>query len=391
MSNAAGTIHVVFNGEIYNFPDVRRELEAKGYKFRSASDTEVIIHGYAEWGRDCVSRFNGMFAFALWDHRNQELLLARDRIGIKPIYYTIMDGPDRNLAFASELKALLECPNVDRTLNVQALYQFMGFEFVPSPRTIFENIYRLAPGCCLTWKRGLEPGVERYWRLRVRTVHRSREEHEQKLRELLRQSVQRQLIADVPLGVFLSGGLDSSAIVSMMSQLGVEPLDSFSLHYEDATYSELDYANYVARQFKTRHHVVKIDPVTPDLIDTCCWHMDEPMADLSAMPFYLLCKQVREHVTVCLSGEGGDELLCGYDRFKASKMHRRYAMIPSAIRKRLIGRFVMGLSDRPQKKGLSNVLKRRLDCSRTMPGQRSTSTRSLPYDNYWKGRIAKTR
>jgi asparagine synthase (glutamine-hydrolysing) len=178
------------------------------------------------------------------------------------------------------------------------------------------------------------------------------------MRELLQQSVQRQLIADVPLGVFLSGGLDSSAIVSMMSRLGVEPLDTFSLHYEDATFSELDYANYVAKQFKTRHHVIKIDPITPDLIDTCCWHLDEPMTDLSAMPFYLLCKKVREHVTVCLSGEGGDELLCGYDRFKASKMHRRYEVIPEAIRKHIIGRFAMNLEDRPQKKGFTNVLKR---------------------------------
>jgi asparagine synthase (glutamine-hydrolysing) len=358
MSNPENTIHVVYNGEIYNFAEVRRELERKGYRFRSNCDTEVIIHGYAEWGRACLERFNGMFAFAVWDARKKELFLARDRIGIKPLYYTLLDGAGGNLVFASEIKAILECPEVDRSLDVQALYQFMGFEFVPSPGTIFRKIYRLAPGFCLTWRRGAEPKVERYWRLRVRSVARTREEHEQMMRDLLRQSVQRQLISDVPLGVFLSGGLDSSAIVAMMSQLDVEPLDTFSLHYEDATFSELDYANYVAEQFKTRHHVIKIDPITPEMIDTCCWHLDEPMTDLSAMPFYLLCKKVREHVTVCLSGEGGDELLCGYDRFKASKMHRRYAMIPDVIRKQVIGRFAMGLADRPQKKGLVNVLKR---------------------------------
>ena len=358
MSHPSGMYHVVYNGEIYNFAEVRRELERKGHHFQSDTDTEIILHGYAEWGRNCVQRFNGMFAFVLWDQRRQELFAARDRIGIKPLYYSVLHGPERHMIFASEMKAILECTAVDRSIDPQALYQFMGFEFVPSPRTIFKHIHRLEPGCYLTWTRGAQPRIERYWQLQVRSVSRSRAEHEHLMRELLEKSVQRQLVSDVPLGVFLSGGLDSSAVVAMMSKLGVAPLDTFSLHYEDASFSELDYANYVAKQFNTRHHVIKIDPITPEMIDTCCWHLDEPMTDLSAMPFYLLCKKVREHVTVCLSGEGGDELLCGYDRFKASKMHSRYAMIPDIVRKQLIGRMAMKLTDRPQKKGLVNVIKR---------------------------------
>jgi asparagine synthase (glutamine-hydrolysing) len=361
MASADGSIVVVHNGEIYNFLEIRRELEAQGFHFRSNSDTEVIIHAYLRWGIESVKRFNGMFAFALWDARRQELFLVRDRIGIKPLYYSICPGDDRDLIFASELKALLECPRVSREIDPESIYRYIGFEFVPAPETIFAHVRKLPPAHFLHWKRGRPPRLERYWRLKVRSERHSRQEHEQIMRDLLERAVQRQLISDVPLGVFLSGGLDSSAIVSMMSKLGVEPLDTFSLHYEDATFSELDYARYVAEQFKCRHHVIKIDPVTPEMIATCCWHLDEPMTDLSAMPFYLLCQKVRQQVTVCLSGEGGDELLCGYDRFKASKLNRYYSIIPRALRRNVIDRFVDRLSDRPQKKGIVNMLKRFVD------------------------------
>jgi asparagine synthase (glutamine-hydrolysing) len=358
MRTPDGSVTVVFNGEIYNFQEIRRDLESQGYAFRSGSDTEVILYAYQRWGVDCVARFNGIFAFAIWDTPAQQLFLARDRLGVKPLYYSVLDGADHNLVFGSEIKALLECPLVDRSIDPQAIYQFIGFEFVPSPRTIFHHVQRLAPGHRLIWRRGRPPRVERYWRLQVRSVDRSPRDHARMLRDALQESVRRQLIADVPLGVFLSGGLDSSAIVAMMRRIGVEPLDTFSLHYEDASFSELDYANFVAKRFDTRHHVIKIDPITPDLIETCCWHLDEPMTDLSAMPFYLLCKKVREHVTVCLSGEGGDELLCGYDRFKASRIDRFYRLLPGGVRRGVFDRLVMKLADRPQKKGLVNSLKR---------------------------------
>jgi asparagine synthase (glutamine-hydrolysing) len=360
MANADGSIVVVYNGEIYNFLEVRREMEGLGYTFRSDCDTEVIVQAYAAWGSACVERFNGMFAFAVWDARNAELFLARDRIGIKPLYYSFFEESG-HLAFASEIKALIECPKLRRTISPESVYQYIGFEFVPAPNTIFKHVHKLPPAHCLRWKRGEKVRVERYWRLKVRAGRHTRQEYEQMMREFLERSVRRQLMADVPLGVFLSGGLDSSAIVSMMSKLGVDPLDTFSLHYEDASFSELEYAKYVAEQFNCRHHVIKIDPITPEMIATCCWHLDEPMTDLSAMPFYLLCKKVRQHVTVCLSGEGGDELLCGYDRFKASKLNRYYSIIPAPLRRNLIDRFVEGLADRPQKKGVVNMLKRFID------------------------------
>lgn len=353
-----GTFQVVFNGEIYNFRELRRELEVHGHTFRSRSDTEVILHAFEQWGPSCVERFNGMFAIALWDGREQELWLFRDRFGIKPLYYSVLPGGERNLIFASEIKAILECPAVDPSIDPEHLYQYIGFEFVPSSGTIFRSIHKLPPGHQLRWRRGSDPVVQRYWRLNVRAVERPAREHARQMRELLQKAVERQLVSDVPLGVFLSGGLDSSAIVAMMHRLGVEPLDTFTLHYEDASFSELDYARYVANEFGTRHHILKIDPITPEAITTCCWHLDEPMTDLSAMPFYLLCKEVRKHVTVCLSGEGGDELLCGYDRFKASQMHRWYRHIPGPVRERAINPLVLRLKDRDQKKGPVNLLKR---------------------------------
>jgi asparagine synthase (glutamine-hydrolysing) len=239
----------------------------------------------------------------------------------------------------------------------------MGYEFVPSPETIFGQVRRLAPGHSLTWAPGEEPRVERYWRLRVRAAPRDRGEHERLLREALQRAVERQLVSDVPLGVFLSGGLDSSAIVAMMSRLSDVPIDTFSLYYEDGSYSELEYADFVANQFGTRHHVIRIDPVTPETIEASCYHLDEPMTDLSAVPFYLLCKKVREYVTVCLSGEGGDELLCGYDRFRASKLNRIYERLPRVLREGAIAKAVDRLPDRPQKKGSINLLKRFIEGS----------------------------
>ena len=358
MAVADGAVQVVFNGEIYNFRALRWELEALGHAFRSATDTEVIGAAYLQWGPACVEHLDGMFAFAIWDQRDRTLTVARDRIGIKPLYYCLPEGPGPDLIFASELKALLTSPRVPRTMDAEALYQYLGFEFVPAPRTIFAGVHKLPPGHMLRWKRGRAPVVQRYWRLQVAAVERTRGEHEELLREKLEAAVRSHLMADVPLGVLLSGGLDSSAIVAMMSRLGVAPLDTFSLHYEDASFSELEYAEHVARTFGTRHHVLRIDPVTPDMIATCCWHLDEPMTDLSALPFYLLCREVRQHVTVCLSGEGGDELLCGYDRFRAARLHRFYRAVPKPVRRHVLGPLVGRLSDRPQKKGAVNVLKR---------------------------------
>jgi len=333
---------------------LRPVLEGLGHTFRSRTDTEVIVHAYEEYGPACVERFNGMFAFAVWDKKRRELILARDRLGVKPLYYY---ARDERLAFASEIKAIVQVPEVKREINPQALYHYVGYEFVPAPDTMFRNVHKLSPGHYLRYKDG-KTEIVRYWDVQFQRQTRPREYYEETLREMLTESVRKRLISDVPLGVFLSGGLDSSAVVAMMSRCGVDPIQTFSLGYDDPSFSELDYARIVARQFGTTHREIIIDPITPDLIETAVWHLDEPMTDLSTIPFYLICKKAREHVTVCLSGEGGDEVLVGYDRFKASKANGYYALLPEWIRRGVIAPLVNALPDQPQKKGLVNVAKR---------------------------------
>jgi asparagine synthase (glutamine-hydrolysing) len=357
MTNEDGTVWVTYNGEIYNFADVRQALEAKGHTFRSRTDTEVIVHAYEEYGIDCVRWFNGMFAFAIWDRKERELLLVRDRLGVKPLYYYWRDG---RLVFASEIKAILQAPQVQAEINPQAVYHYLGYEFVPAPDTIFRHIRKLPPGHSLRYKDG---GIEvtRYWDLQFQDQDHPPDYYAEKLRDLLTESVRKRLVSDVPLGVFLSGGLDSSAVVALMSRCGVEPIQTFSLGYEDPTFSELEYARIIAGQFKTQHRELLIEPVTPELIEKTVWHLDEPMTDLSTIPFYLICKKAREHVTVCLSGEGGDENLAGYDRFKASKAHAYYALLPDWVRRGVIAPLVNAAPDQQQKKGVLNILKRFVD------------------------------
>lgn len=354
LSNEDGTVWITFNGEIYNFQELRETLLAKGHTFRSRTDTEVIVHAYEEYGADCVQRLCGMFAFALWDRKKRTLLLARDRLGIKPLYYYVRNG---RLVFASEVKAILQVPEVEREINPQALYAYVGYEFVPAPETILRHIYKLPPGHYLQYHDG-RVALTEYWDLRFETQPHPKAYYEEKLRELLAEAVRSHLRSDVPLGVFLSGGLDSSALVAMMSHCGVEPIHTFSLGYEDPSFSELRYARIIAEQFGTKHVEMRIDPVTPQVLEAAVWHLDEPMSDLSAIPFYLICKKVREYVTVCLSGEGGDEVLVGYDRFKASKVHASYARLPAWLRRGFIAPLVNALPDQPQKKGPINMLKR---------------------------------
>lgn len=357
MSNEDGTIWITYNGEIYNFQELRARLEGKGHIFQSRTDTEVIVHAYEEYGRECVQWLNGMFAFALWDRRRRELLLVRDRLGVKPLYYYQKDD---KLVFASEIKAILQVPEIEREINHQALYHYIGYEFVPAPDSIFRHIHKVPPGHYLLYKDG-KASLTQYWDLRFRSELHAPAYYEENLRELLKDSVRKRLISDVPLGVFLSGGLDSSAVVALMSRCGVEPIQTFSLGYEDASFSELEYARVVAQQFKTQHRELIIERLTPELIEEAIWHLDEPMTDLSTIPFYLICKMAREYVTVCLSGEGGDEVLVGYDRFKASKAHAYYSVLPEWVRMQVIAPLVQALPDRPQKKGVSNMLRRFVD------------------------------
>ena len=356
MFNEDGSVVVVFNGEIYNFAELRSELEHKGHVFSSRSDTEVIIHGYEEWGLGSIDRLRGMFAYALYDLKRKRLLLVRDRIGIKPIYYHYQDG---KLRFASEIKAILEDPQVERRVNFQALYDYLGFEFVPAPHTMFDNINKLPAGHYLLLEND-EVSIEQYWDLSLQKDDSitSFEEAVEKMRDHLDHAVKSHLVSDVPLGVFLSGGLDSSCIVALMRRHISGSLKTFTIGYEDKSFSELDYAEIVANHCHTDHKVLMLDTLRPEYVEQTLYHLDEPMTDLSTVPLYLLCKQAREHVTVCLSGEGADESFAGYDRFKASRLNRWFGIMPKPIRRDVIGRMVNLLPDQPQKKGAINMLKR---------------------------------
>ena len=361
MSNEDGSLHLIFNGEIYNFQELREELLKKGHNFISRSDSEVIIHAYEEYGIEAISKLRGMFAFAIWNNNKKSLLLVRDRIGIKPMYYYHNAG---KLIFASEIKAILKHESVSRELNHQALYDYLGFEFIPSPETMFRNIYKLPAGHYLLLKDG-QVEVKQYWDLSFnpRRNSISYEDAVDREKELLEHTVKSHLVSDVPLGVFLSGGLDSSAIDAMMRRHISGPLRTFTIGYQDKTFGELDYAQQVADCFGTEHQVLMIDDLKPEYVEKALWHLDEPMTDLSTIPLFLVCQKAKEHVTVCLSGEGGDESLAGYDRFKASRIDSFYRLIPDPVRRHIIGKLVASLPDQPQKKGAINVLKRFIEGS----------------------------
>jgi asparagine synthase (glutamine-hydrolysing) len=357
MTNEDGSLWLVFNGEIYNFPSLRARLADRGHRFSSNTDTEVILHAYEEYGPNCVDHLSGMFAFAIWDRRRRELFLARDRIGIKPLYYYHKNG---RFIFASEIKAILCCPDVSRELDPLALYYYLAYEFVPAPLTMFRDIKKLQPGHTLTLRDGQLYDKE-YWDLTFHHEPKPESYYRDRLLELLENAVRSHLISDVPLGVFLSGGLDSSTVVALMHRILGEGVSTFSLGYEDPTFSELEYARQVARYFNTNHSEIIIEPLTHEDIETAAWHLDEPMTDLSTIPFYMISRRAREDVKVCLSGEGGDELFAGYDRFKASRVDRYFSLVPEPIRRHLIAPLVRALPDQPSKKGAINMLKRFID------------------------------
>jgi asparagine synthase (glutamine-hydrolysing) len=356
MFNEDKSLCLVFNGEIYNFQELRGELEAKGHIFSSNADSEVILHGYEEWGIESIHRLRGMFAYGLYDLNRKRLLLVRDRIGIKPLYYTLKNN---RLLFASEIKAILEDPQVERRINRQAMYDYLGFEFVPAPDTMFADIHKLQAGHYLIFENG-QLHQEQYWDLKFHPGENklSFGEAVEKMREHLDHAVQSHLVSDVPLGVFLSGGLDSSCIVALMRKHLNSTFKTFTIGYADKSFSELDYAEIVARHCETDHQVLVLDTLKPEYVEKTLWHLDEPMTDLSTVPLYLLCKQAREHVTVCLSGEGADESFAGYDRFKASRLASWFNLMPGPLRRQVVGRFMNMLPDQPQKKGAINMLKR---------------------------------
>jgi asparagine synthase (glutamine-hydrolysing) len=319
-----GLIRITFNGEIYNFRELRRDLEARGAKFRTESDTEVILRAYEAHGPECVQRLRGMFAFAILDERARRLVLARDRAGIKPLVYA-WDG--RRLLFASEIKAILEDPSVRRDLDLDALGEYLTFHYVPAPRTIFTAVRKLPPASTLVLSLdGGEPVVSRYWSLRfVPDVTVTEREWVERLRAELTDAVRCHMISDVPIGAFLSGGMDSSTVVALMAQASGAPIRTFSIGFDEADFDELRFARQVATRYGTDHYELVVKPNALEVLPKLAWHFDEPFADSSAIPTYYVSKITREHVTVALSGDGGDENFAGYRRYaRALALHERF-------------------------------------------------------------------
>lgn len=338
--NEDHSVVVTFNGEIFNFMQVEAELLAKGHTFRTRCDTEVIVHAWEEWGEDCLSRFNGMFAFAVWDRNRQTLFVARDRLGVKPLYYALL--PDGRLLFGSELKAILAHPDAPRRMDPTAVEDYFAFGYVPDPKTIYGGIRKLPPGHCWTIVRGRPAGGPRaYWDVPLTGAApppRSEGEWQEELRTRLQEAVRRRLVADVPLGAFLSGGIDSSAVVAMMREIGASRILTCSIGFREPEFDESRYAQLVADAKRTDHRTEVVEASDYGVLDRLAAAYDEPFADSSAIPTYRVCELARRHVTVALSGDGGDEDFLGYRRYRmfAAEEHVR-SRLPLGVRRAIFG------------------------------------------------------
>jgi asparagine synthase (glutamine-hydrolysing) len=329
--NEDQSVWVVFNGEIYNYRELRQDLIARGHQFQTASDTETIVHLYEQHGAGCVEQLRGMFAFAIWDRRLRRLLVARDRLGIKPLYYA-QRGP--RLYFASEVKCLLQVPEIERRLSWRALAHLFSFLSTPDDESIIAGVRKLAPGHRLIASPYRHVDVRPYWTLRFQPdTTRSEADLADELGARVDAAVTEHMVSDVPLGAFLSGGVDSSAVVEAMSRLGGGRVQTFSIGFPEAEYNELDHARAVARACGADHHELVVNPDVFGVLDDIVWHLDEPFGDSSAIPTYIVSKLAAEHVTVVLSGDGGDELFAGYDRYLVEQREREYARIPRVIRR----------------------------------------------------------
>ncbi len=336
--NEDGTVVVTYNGEIYNFPQLTAELTQLGHVFRTHCDTEVIVHAWEEWGESCVNRFRGMFAFAVWDRKQETLFLARDRMGIKPLYYAKL--PDGRFLFGSELKSLKVHPELPREIDPTAVEEYFAFGYVPEPKTIYKQVYKLPPGYRMTIRRGqqqLEP--QQYWDVSFATQSPPEEKQAGvELIERFEEAVRIRMIADVPLGAFLSGGVDSSAVVAAMAGVSDDPVNTCSISFGDPEFNESQYAAMVADQYRTAHRVEQVDPEDFDLINHLADLYDEPYADSSALPTYRVCELAKKQVTVVLSGDGGDENLAGYRRYRWHTYEEKMrSLVPSGIRRPLFG------------------------------------------------------
>ena len=333
ISGEDGSVSIVYNGEIYNFHELKDRLEAAGHQFKTHCDTETVLHGYEEFGPDCLKDLRGMFAFAIWDAKNQVLFIARDRAGKKPLYYSVTRGG--SLIFGSELKVLLQHPDVEREIDPKALDAYFTLGYIPDPYSIFKNVKKLPPGHYLTFSQG-RLDVKQYWDFNFNPSESLREEdYLEELRFLLDESVRLRLISDVPLGAFLSGGIDSSTIVGLMARHSAQPVKTFSIGFHEDSYNELKYARMTAQKFGTDHHEFFVTPEICSVVDELAWFMDEPFADQATIPNYVVSKLAREHVKVVLSGDGGDELFAGYTRYIVAQNRASFDLIPKTLRQGL--------------------------------------------------------
>ena len=333
--SADGRFAIVFNGEIYNYIELKAELEEKGCEFKTNSDTETILQAFVEYGTKCVDMLRGMFAFAIWDFEAEALFIARDRVGKKPLFYSLTH--DGSLVFGSELKSLMLYPGMGREIDLKSIDAYLTFGYVPESHCIFRSVNKVAPGHILEYKNG-EIKTWPYWNFPCASDEGLKEtEIAAELRELIHDAVNIRMLSEVPLGAFLSGGVDSSVVVAMMSKISAEPVKTFSIGFNEDSYSELKFARLAAEHFKTDHHEFIVTPDLVEVVDDIVWHFDEPFADSSALPTYMVSKLAREHVTVVLSGDGGDELFGGYTRYTKNLGRSWASQLPMFIRRSLGG------------------------------------------------------
>jgi asparagine synthase (glutamine-hydrolysing) len=331
--NQDRTAWIVFNGEIYNYLEVRHKLEQLGHTFYTNSDTEAVVHAYDQYGADCPKHLRGMFAFAIWDERTRELFVARDRVGKKPLLYAKVND---KLVFGSEFSALLLHPDIGRDIDTEAIHHYLSFMCVPAPLTAYRAIRKLEPGHSLRWRKG-EIKIEQYWQPDFsKKIDISEQEAGERAIEILRDAVKVRLMSEVPLGAFLSGGVDSSAVVALMSQESSEPVKTFSIGFEEQDFSELHHARRVAEHVGADHHEFIVRPDALEVLPLLVEHYGEPYADSSAIPTYYVARETRKHVTVALNGDGGDEAFAGYERYAAMRLAEKYHRIPAVLRDSLV-------------------------------------------------------
>ncbi|HMS41492.1 MAG TPA: asparagine synthase (glutamine-hydrolyzing) [Pyrinomonadaceae bacterium] len=329
------SMFIVFNGEIYNYQELKKELKLRGHRFKTNSDTETILLAYKEFGTDCLQHLRGMFAFAIWDKSDESLFIARDRVGKKPLFYSLTNNG--SFVFGSELKVLQTHGEISGEMDFSALDAYLTFGYVPEEFCIFKNVQKLAPGHFLIFKDG-KITTEKYWDFRYEKPIdiKTEDEYAETLRELIKESVKIRMISEVPLGAFLSGGVDSSTIVGLMSQISASPVKTFSIGFNEDSFDELKYARIAAKHFNTEHHEFVVTPDLVETVDELVWHFDEPFADPSALPTFMVSKMARDFVTVVLSGDGGDELFAGYTRYVTDKKRSGLEKLPSAFRENLL-------------------------------------------------------